>query len=85
MFFQSILELAHAKKVIMLTYLLQWPPAIWAEALVHILFRPKSFVEGAVPATIFCLVNQSFVIEGLQTALYNNLMLWVSGANKPIL
>ena len=79
------MELAHAEKIITLTYLLHWSLAIWAEALLHILFRPKSFVEGAVPSGVFRLVNQPFVIEGLQTALYNNLVLRVSGANKPIL
>ena len=85
MLYKAILVLAHPEKIIALAYLFHWSLAIGAEALLHILFRPKSFVEGAVPSGVVCLVNQPLVIECLQTALYNGLVLRVGGTNKPIL
>ncbi|MCG3768269.1 MAG: hypothetical protein JW394_0373 [Nitrospira sp.] len=66
---QAFLILSHLEKVVMLAELLYRAFAVRAEAGCDILFRPKPFVEGAVPASVIGFVNQACIEELLKISL----------------
>ena len=83
-FHKPVLVPAHLEEVVALRETFDRPVTFRAQALHDITFGPEAFVKGAVPAAVVGLINQLLVIEGLQIALHDGLVLGIGRANEAV-
>ena len=81
---QAILMLTHLEKVIVLADAFDWPFAVRAQPLDHILFRPESLIKCAVPSSVVSLVNQLVIIKLLKILLNDFLVLQIGRPDEGV-
>ena len=62
----AILILAHFEKIVVFADAFDWPFAVRAQPLSHILLRPESLIKCAIPSSVVSLVNQLVIVKLLK-------------------